>query len=113
MSSVHFTDIEKQAIVSLIIEMINADRVITLEEMYASNAINAELGINEDVFRAGMALDFKYAIEVVKKMDTGRKCYVAQQLIRVMDSDGADEAEHALLEQIGSLTGLSQELGCM
>ena len=63
MSNVNFSDFEKQAIVSLIIEMINSDRVITIEEMYASNAINAELGITEEVFRAGMALDFDYAIE--------------------------------------------------
>lgn len=112
MSTILFTDIEKQAIVSLIVEMINADRQITLEEMYASNAINAEMKITEEVFRAGMALDFEYAAQIVKKMDVDRKCYVAQQLIRVMDSDGVTERELALLDHIGQLTGLSQELGC-
>lgn len=112
MSSVEFTDIEKQAIVSLMIEMINVDRQITLEEMYATNVINAELNITEDIFRAGMALDFMYAIEVVKKMDVTRKCYIAQQLTRIMDADGADEPEHELLVRIGELTGLSKELGC-
>lgn len=112
MSDINFTDVEKQAIVSLIIEMINADRVITLEEMYAMNSINAELHITEEVFNAGKALDFDYAIEVVKKMDTNRKCYVAQQLVRIMDSDGADAAEHDLLIEIGRRTGLAEELGC-
>ncbi len=112
MSTVTFNDIEKQAIVSLIIEMINTDRVITIEEMYASNAINAELGITEEIFRAGIALDFDYALEVVKKMDTQRKCFVAQQLVRIMDADGADEAEHNLLELIGRRIGLDKELGC-
>lgn len=112
MSNVNFSDFEKQAIVSLIIEMINSDRVITIEEMYASNAINAELGITEEVFRAGMALDFDYAIELVKKMDTQRKCFVAQQLVRVMDADGADDAELNLFEEIGRRIGLDKELGC-
>ncbi len=112
MSHFVFTDIEKQAIVSLIIEMINVDKVITIEEMYASNAINAELGISEEIFKAGMALNFDYAVQVVKKMDTQRKCYVAQQLVRIMDADGADEAEHDLLEHIGRLIDLDKELGC-
>ena len=112
MSHFVFTDIEKQAIVSLIIEMINVDKVITIEEMYASNAINAELGINEEIFKAGMALNFDYAVQVVKKMDTQRKCYVAQQLVRIMDAFGADEAEHDLLEHIGRLIDLDKELGC-
>ncbi len=52
MSHFDFSDVEKQAIVSLIIEMINVDQVITIEEVYASNAINAELGINEEIFKA-------------------------------------------------------------
>lgn len=112
MSTFTFTDIEKQAIVSLIIEMINADRVITIEELVASNAINAELGISEEIFQAGKALNFDYAIQVVKKMDTQHKCFVAQQLVRIMDSDGADEAEHNLFGHIGRLIELDKELGC-
>ena len=112
MSHFNFNDVEKQAIVSLIIEMINVDQVITIEEMYASNAINAELGINEEIFKAGMALNFDYAVQVVKKMDTPRKFFVAQQLVRIMDADGADEAEHDLLEYIGRLIDLDKELGC-
>lgn len=112
MSAFKFTDIEKQAIVSLIVEMVNADRYITLEEMYASNAINAELGISDEVFKAGMALDFAYACQVVKAMELERKCFVAQQLIRIMDADGTQQSEHILFERIGQLTGLAEQLGC-
>ena len=111
MSHFIFSDIEKQAIVSLIIEMINVDKVITIEEMYASNAINAELGISEEIFKAGMALSFDYAVQAVKKMDIARKFFVAQQLVRIMDADGADEAEHDLLEHIGRLIDLDEEQG--
>lgn len=112
MSNVNFTDIEKQAIVSLIIEMVNADRVITMEELIASNNINVELGINDEVFQAGLALNADYAIEVVKKMGTDRKCFVARLLVRIMDADGASESEHDLLEYIGQRIGLDKELGC-
>ena len=112
MSNVNFTDIEKQAIVSLIIEMVNADRVITMEELIASNNINVELGINDEVFQAGLALNADYAVEVVKKMDTDRKCFVARLLVRIMDADGASESEHDLLEYIGQRIGLDKELGC-
>ena len=93
MSNVNFTDIEKQA-------------------MIASNNINVELGINDEVFQAGLALNADYAIEVVKKMDTDRKCFVARLLVRIMDADGASESEHDLLEYIGQRIGLDKELGC-
>ena len=110
MSNVNFTDIQKQAIVSLIVEMINADRVITIDELVASNTINRELGITQELFLAGKAMDFDYALEVVKQLAPEPKRFVAQQLVRIIDADGPDTAELDLLDYIARATGLDQEL---
>ena len=103
--NIAFTARQKEAIVSLIIEMINVDRKITLEELHTSNVINAELEITDDIFRVGYALDVKYAIQIVSEMSD------EQKLNRIIDADGnVDDNELSLLAHICNATGITQLL---
>lgn len=112
--SVIFNNRQKEAIVSLIIEMINVDRKITLEELHASNVINAELGITDDIFRVGCALDVKYATSIVREMNDEQKLYTGLLLTRIIDADGdVNDDEIALLTHICNATGITQLLDDM
>lgn len=102
-----YTDSQKAAIVSLIIEMINVDNVVSIEELHVSNIINNELHITQDIFEMGKALKVEYAIDVVSKMTDTQKCEVGKLLTRIIDADGeVKSSELKLLSSIAKLTGL-------
>ena len=104
-----YTDRQKEAIVSLIIEMVNADRKVSLEELHTSNVINAELGITDGIFRVGRALDVQYAIEIIKEMTDEQKLDVGFQLTRIIDADeDGDDEEIALFNRICVETGIDE-----
>ncbi|MBO7610244.1 MAG: TerB family tellurite resistance protein [Muribaculaceae bacterium] len=109
--NVVYTSRQKEAIVSLIIEMINADRKVTLEELHISNVINSELGITDDIFRVGCALDVIYAIQIVKEMNDEQKLNTGLLLTRIIDADGdVNDNELSLLAHICNETGITQLL---
>ena len=109
--SLLYTNRQKEALVSLIIEMINCDSTITLEELHESNVINAELGITDDIFRVGLALDVRYAIQIVKEMSDEQKLHVGYLLTRIIDADGEDaDSEIDLLNHICRETGIDELL---
>ena len=90
-----YSDNEKAAIVSLLIEMVNVDDTLAPEELNEINLINDELHITQDTFDLGKALDFQYAVEV------------ASYLTRIIDSDGiVHPVELQLLNRICKQTGL-------
>ncbi|MBQ0070071.1 MAG: TerB family tellurite resistance protein [Bacteroidales bacterium] len=102
-----YTDIQKASIISLIIEMINIDNVVSVEELTVSNIINNELHISQDIFEMGKALKVEYAIDVVKKMTDQQKFEVGKLLTRIIDADGdVKPVEISLLNSICKLTGL-------
>ena len=107
---IEYNNRQKEAIVSLLIEMANADRKVTLEELHTSNVINAKLGITDDIFRVGRALALPYAIEVVRAMTDEQKLDVAVMLTEIIDSDGVDDAEISLLNYICVETGIDKLL---
>ncbi|MBQ0120863.1 MAG: TerB family tellurite resistance protein, partial [Bacteroidales bacterium] len=102
-----YSDNEKSAIVSLLIEMINVDNVISLKEMDEINVINRDLNITEEVFLLGKALDFNYSVELVKHMSDEKKLEVAKYITRIIDADGVvKDVEIQLLNDICHRTGL-------
>ena len=109
--NVIFTSRQKEDIVSLIIEMINIDRKITLEDLHTSNVINSELAITDDIFRVGCALDVNYAINIVKEMDDEHKLNTGLLLTRIIDADGeVNDDEIVLLTHICNETGITELL---
>lgn len=103
----NYTDTQKAAIISLVIEMINIDNVVSIEELTVSNIINNELHISQEIFEMGKALQVEYAIELVKKMTDQQKFEVGKLLTRIIDADGVVKpVEINLLNSICNLTGL-------
>lgn len=53
MAKIEFNDTQKAAIVSLLIEMINADKVVDPNECVVFDTICVEYGISEETFNLG------------------------------------------------------------
>lgn len=93
-----FTDQEKIAILSLLIEMANADNQIVFEEMIAINLICQKLEIDHNSFIVAYDLRCEHAIEVLKNMSDEKKMKLAQMMVEIIDSDNnVDDSEIALL----------------
>ena len=101
-----FSQTQKEAIVSIVIEMINADHVVSLEELKISNLINNELEISDEIFRVGYALDVKFALSVIKEMSDEQKLQVGYILTRIIDADDAVDDEFTLFNAICEKTGI-------
>lgn len=106
-----FTDQEKIAIVSLLIEMANADRQIAYEEMITINLICQRLEIDHNSFVVGHGLKCEHAIEVLKGMHNDKKMQFAKLLVEIIDSDQkVTESELALLNHACKAIGIDELL---
>ena len=93
-----FTDQEKIAILSLLIEMANADSQIAYEEMITINLICQKLEIDHNSFVVAYDLKCEHAIEVLKNITNDKKLRLAQMMVEIIDSDNdVADAEIALL----------------
>ena len=107
MTIIEFNETQKAAVVSLLIEMINADKVVDPSECAVFNTICVEYGICEETFSLGRALDSVVAVDIMKRMSDVQKIAVAQLLTRVIDADAkADDNEIRLLNIICRYTGV-------
>ena len=107
MPIVSFNDTQKAAIVSLLIEMINADSVVDPMECAVFDQICVEYSISEDTYTLGRALDSMVAINIMKQMSDLQKLDTARLLMRVIDADARDDdMEIRLLNIICKATGV-------
>jgi uncharacterized tellurite resistance protein B-like protein len=107
MEMIAFNETQKAAIVSLLIEMINADAQVDPNECVEFDSICVEYGICEDTFRLGRSLDSMVAIDIMKRMTDFQKIKTAQLLIRVIDADSNDDdREIQLFNIICKATGV-------
>ena len=91
MAIIDFNETQKVAVVSLLIEMINADKVVDPSECAVFNTICVEYGVCDETFNLGRALDSMVAIDIMKRMSDIQKIVVAQLLTRVIDADARDD----------------------
>lgn len=91
MAIIEFNETQKAAVVSLLIEMINADRIVDPSECAVFNTICVEYGVCDDTFNLGRALDSMVAIDIMKRMSDIQKIVVAHLLTRVIDADARDD----------------------
>lgn len=107
MAIIKFNETQKAALVSLLIEMINADNQVDPRECAEFNTICVEYAISEDAFNVGRSLDSMVAVEIMKRMNDFQKIAVAQLLIRVIDADtNDDDNEIRLFNIICKATGV-------
>lgn len=91
MAIIDFNETQKAALVSLLIEMINADKVVDPSECAVFNTVCVEYGVCDETFNLGRALDSMVAIDIMKRMSDIQKLVVAQLLTRVIDADARDD----------------------
>ncbi len=91
MAVIEYNETQKAAIVSLLIEMINADSVVDPSECAVFNTICVEHRIGEDTYNIGRSLNSMVAINIMKNMSDVQKLATAQLLIRVIDADANDD----------------------
>ncbi len=109
MARIHFNDNQKAAIVSLLIEMINADNIVDPSECDEFDAICAEYGIDDETYRLGKSLNCMFALDMMNRMSDIQKIATAQLLTRVIDADAqADDKEIQLLNIICRYTGVDR-----
>ena len=107
MLRIQFNETQKAAIVSLLIDMINADSVVDPSECTVFDTICVECGISDDAFSLGRSLDSMVAINIMKNMSDIQKIATAQLLIRVIDADARDDdKEIRLFNYICRATGV-------
>ena len=86
MAIIDFNETQKAALVSLLIEMINADKVVDPSECAVFNTICVEYGVCDETFNLGRALDSMVAIDIMKRMSDIQKIAT-----RVIDADARDD----------------------
>lgn len=107
MAKIEFNETQKAAIVSLLIEMINADGIVDPSECAVFDAICVEYGICEETFSLGRSLNSLVAIDIMKRMSDMQKIVTAQLLTRVIDADANDDdMEIQLFNVICRATGV-------
>jgi len=107
MPIIEFNEIQKAALVSLLIEMVNADHTVDPAECAVFDTICVEYNVGDDTYRTGRSLDSMVAIEIMKRMSDLQKIVVAQLLTRVIDADAKDDdKEIHLLNHICRATGV-------
>ena len=107
MVTLEFNETQMAAIVSLLIEMINADQEVHPNECSVFDAICVEYSISEDTFSLGRSLNSMVAIDIMKRMSDAQKIVTAQLLTRVIDADARDDdQEIRLFNLICSFTGV-------
>lgn len=112
MSIVDFNETQKAALVSLLIEMINADQVVDPLECDVFDTICVEYGIGDDAFNLGRNLNCMVAVDIMKRMSDMQKIVTAQMLTRVIDADASDDdKEIQLFNVICRATGVDVLIG--
>ena len=91
MASIVFSETQKAALVSLLIEMINVDGEVDPRECDVFNTICVEYGITDEIFRLGQRLDSVLAVDLMRNMSDVQKIATAQLLTRVIDADTKDD----------------------
>jgi uncharacterized tellurite resistance protein B-like protein len=107
MVTLEFTETQKAAIVSLLIEMINADHEVHPNECSVFDTICVEYNICGDTFNLGRSLNSMVALEIMKRMSDLQKIATAQLLTRAIDADARDDAQEIrLFNIICNVTGV-------
>ena len=107
MARIDFSDTQKAALVSLLIEMINVDDEVDPRECDVFNTICVEYSIGSEIFALGRSLDCVVALDMMKRMSDAQKITIARLLTRVIDADAKDDdKEIQLFNVICMATGV-------
>lgn len=103
-----YSDIEKAAIVSILVELANADGNPSKEENDELNRVNHELDISQESYNLGLTMQLESAQDIIRKMDSDKKLHVGILMNRMIEADGLiTKNEIKVHESIGHNTGIN------
>ena len=106
-----FTSIEKQAVISLMIGIIEADSWIDDEEIEFAQDVLDAIECSEEDFELGQDLPLLPALVTVKNMTDEQKSVVAEVICATIVADRIITAEEAVIfDYVSELTGMDDIL---
>lgn len=106
-----FTSIEKQAVISLMIGIIEADSWIDDEEIEFAQDVLDAIDCSEEDFELGQDLPLLPALVTVKNMTDEQKSVVAEVICATIVADRIITAEEAVIfDYVSELTGMDDIL---
>ena len=106
-----FTSIEKQAVISLMIGIIEADSWIDDEEIEFAQDVLDAIKCSEEDFELGQDLPLLPALVTVKNMTDEQKSVVAEVICATIVADRIITAEEAVIfDYVSELTGMDDIL---
>ena len=106
-----FTSIEKQAVISLMIGIIEADSWIDDEEIEFAQDVLDAIDCSEEDFELGQDLPLLPALVTVKNMTDEQKSGVAEVICATIVADRIITAEEAVIfDYVSELTGMDDIL---
>ena len=106
-----FTSIEKQAVISLMIGIIEADSWIDDEEIEFAQDVLDAIKCSEEDFELGQDLPLLPALVTVKNMTDEQKSGVAEVICATIVADRISTAEEAVIfDYVSELTGMDDIL---
>jgi len=106
-----FTPIQKQAIIGLVVGLVEADSWIEDEEIEFSQDVMDALECTDEDFELGQYMPLLQALVIVKNMDEEQKSAVADVLSATIVADRIITAEEAIIfDYISELTGIDEIL---
>lgn len=106
-----FTPIQKQAIIGLVVGLVEADSWIEDEEIEFSQDVMDALECTDVDFELGQYMPLLQALVIVKNMDEEQKSAVADVLSATIVADRIITAEEAIIfDYISELTGIDEIL---
>ena len=110
-SDMDFTPIQKQAIIGLVVGLVEADSWIEDEEIEFSQDVMDALECTDEDFELGQYMPLLQALVIVKNMDEEQKSAVADVLSATIVADRIITAEEAIIfDYISELTGIDEIL---
>ena len=106
-----FNKIERIAITSILIGMMNVDNDVDLREVLYFNRIQNTIGITQEEFEQGKEQNILLSLVLIKTMSDNKKLALVKMLIEMIKADGKEAPqEMQLFNIIIESTGINKLL---
>lgn len=109
--TMEFNKIERIAITSILIGMMNVDNDVDLREVLYFNQIQNTIGITQEEFEQGKEQNILLSLVLIKTMSDNKKLALVKMLIEMIKADGKEAPqEMQLFNIIIESTGINKLL---
>ena len=92
-----FNKIERIAITSILIGMMNVDNDVDLREVLYFNQIQNTIGITQEEFEQGKEQNILLSLVLIKTMSDNKKLALVKMLIEMIKADGKEAPQEMQL----------------